>query len=58
MRVPKTAINEDHFVPRCEDNIRCSWQIATVQTKPISEGVEKPAHYQFRRCVFSTDARH
>ena len=32
--VPKTTMDEDHHAPTGQDDVRCSWEIPAVETKP------------------------
>jgi hypothetical protein len=58
MRVPKTAVYKNNFSPRRKDNVGSSGQVSTMQSKPVSKGIEKPADCNLRRGIFSADAGH
>jgi DNA (cytosine-5)-methyltransferase 1 len=44
MHVPVTAVNKDHFPARRKNEIRATWQIASMQAVPISEGVNQTSN--------------
>jgi hypothetical protein len=58
MRVPETAVNENHRLQAWKYQVRLSGQILAVEAKPISKHVRNSAHDVFRRRVLATNGRH
>ena len=56
--VPETAMNENHFTPTGEYQIRLSWQVGTVQAVAKTEAVDEAPHYEFGPGVLRPDSTH
>ena len=56
--VPETAVNEDRGASFREDDVGPTGQTADVGPKPVAEGVERPANYEFGLRIDTTDAAH
>jgi hypothetical protein len=47
MTMPETAVHEYNLGASWKDQIRCTWEIASIQTKPITEAMGKGTNEQF-----------
>src|SRR5579859_2018656 len=57
MVMPEAAVNEDHFAPSRQHQVRFPWQVRSMQTIAISHGVNEPTNDHFRPGVFRPDRR-
>ena len=58
MDVPEASVNKDHLVPRRENKVRLTWQILSVESKPIAKSVRQSTHSKFNCSVLAADMRH
>jgi hypothetical protein len=56
--MPKAAVYENDLLARWEDNVGGAGQIATIQPKPVPEGMKQPAYYELGRGILSANPRH
>jgi hypothetical protein len=56
--MPKTPVNEDHFLPRWKDEIGRSRQVAAVQAEAVTHLVSEASHNQLWSRVRFPDATH
>jgi hypothetical protein len=38
MSVPKAAVDKDDLAATDKDDVRCAWQLGSMQPKPVSHG--------------------
>ena len=58
MPVPVATVNENNFVTRWKNKVWNSWQVSTMQTKPVTEFVKGFSNYTFGNSVLPSDMRH
>jgi hypothetical protein len=56
--VPKAAINKNDLFARCEYDVGIPRQIATIQAKPVAEGMKEAADGQLWCRIFPSDPGH
>lgn len=54
--MPITTMHKDDLAESGKHKVRTSWQIASVQAEPKSEGVCCASDCQLRFCIFAPDA--
>ncbi len=58
MLMPEAAVHQYYFPARREDNVRVSWQVATMQPETVSEAVNEAAQNNLRARVLAANAPH
>lgn len=58
MSMPKTAVDEQHFTPRSEHEVRSTRQPDTMQSVAVTQPMQTTPHQHLRSGPFGTDFGH
>jgi len=58
MAMPEATMNKDCNATTYKDDVRITWQIASMNPKSVTHSVKRRSNSYLRQSIFATDAAH